>query len=386
MKIRNIALACLFTAVTLNVHAYTPSVGSPDLPVSSYILIDHDTGTVLAEKNADESLNPASLTKLMTSYVIGEEVKSGRLMLDDQIKVSKKAWARNFPDSSKMFIEAGTYVKAEDLNKGIIIQSGNDACVAMAEHIAGSESSFVDLMNAWAELLGLDGTAFRNSHGLDAEGQRTTARDISTLTRAIIKDLPEQHKYYKETEFSYNGISQRNRNGLLHDNRLNVDGMKTGYTSGAGYNLVTTATNDGMRVISVVMGAESEKQREAHSRTLINHAFRNFETITVLNSNSVIAQPRVWYSEEGTVSAGVSDDLVLTILKSDSESLSYEVALNEDLFAPVRSGDPIGVVNYYIGGELKGTTEAVALESIEKGSYLTMAMDYVRHFLNGLQK
>ncbi|MFT5234947.1 MAG: D-alanyl-D-alanine carboxypeptidase (penicillin-binding protein 5/6), partial [Shewanella sp.] len=253
---------------------------APTVAAKAFILMDYNTGQIIAEKNAYESLNPASLTKMMTSYVIGHEIKVGNISPDDQVTISNKAWSKNFPDSSKMFIEVGKQVSVDDLNHGIIIQSGNDACVAMAEHIAGTEDGFVDLMNSWAIQLGMKDSYFENSHGLDSDNHKSTAYDMAILGAALIRDVPDEYAVYNKKSFTFNGIKQYNRNGLLWDKSLNVDGIKTGHTSGAGYNLVTSATKDGMRLIAVVMGTKSEAARKAESKKILNYGFRFFETIT----------------------------------------------------------------------------------------------------------
>ena len=257
MTTRFLKFTALLSTFSLSFGAFAAPTIIPDPPTlgaKGYILIDYHTGAVLVEKNADKKLNPASLTKLMTAYVAGQEVKSGNISLDDQVRISRKAWAKNFPDSSKMFIEVGTDVPLIDLYRGLIVQSGNDASVAIAEHVAGSEGAFVSLMNSWSQKLGLDNTGYTNPHGLDSDGLYSTPHDIALLSQAIIRDLPDIYSLYSETSYTYNGITQYNRNGLLRDSSLNVDGMKTGYTSGASYSLATSATSGDTRLISVVMG------------------------------------------------------------------------------------------------------------------------------------
>lgn len=273
MKFINQSLKSLLLAASVSVVTVQAApVVTPDAPkvaAKAFVLMDYHTGQIIAEENAYESLNPASLTKMMTSYVIGHEIKVGNISPEDQVTISKKAWSKNFPDSSKMFIEVGKQVSVDDLNRGIIIQSGNDACVAMAEHIAGTEDGFVDLMNSWAKQLGMPDSYFENSHGLDSDNHKTTAYDMAILGAALIRDVPEEYRVYSEKSFTYNGIKQYNRNGLLWDKSMNVDGIKTGHTSGAGYNLVTSATKDGMRLITVVMGTASESARKAESKSYL---------------------------------------------------------------------------------------------------------------------
>lgn len=252
----------------VNLTTVIPAV--PQIDAESYILMDYNSGKVLAEMNADARRDPASLTKMMTSYVIGQSIRAGKISLDDQVTISKEAWATGnpvFKGSSLMFLQAGTQVKVADLNRGIIIQSGNDACVAMAEHVAGSQDAFVNIMNNYVQALGLKNTRFETVHGLDAPGQYSSARDMAILGQAIIRDVPEEYSVYKEKEFYFNNIKQQNRNGLLWDTGLNVDGIKTGHTSAAGYNLVASATEGNTRLISVVMGGRTFKGREAESKS-----------------------------------------------------------------------------------------------------------------------
>ena len=263
----------------------SPAQKIPDPPhpdVRAYLLMDYTSGRVLFGEHYDERIDPASLTKMMTSYVIGQELKLGRIHLDDKVSISENAWSKNLGDSSKMFLEIGKTVPVDLLNKGIIIQSGNDACIAMAEHIAGSESSFASLMNEWGKRIGLRGSHFVNSHGLYNEQHYSTAYDMAVLGRALIKDLPEEYKIYSQKEFTFNGIRQMNRNRLLWDTSINVDGIKTGHISQVGYNLVASAVNssNGMRLISVIIGDVSEKSRAANSLALLRYGLRFYEPYT----------------------------------------------------------------------------------------------------------
>ncbi|WP_413112898.1 serine hydrolase [Thaumasiovibrio sp. DFM-14] len=378
-------LASFTTLLSASVIA-APSVvpDAPAVAAKGYILMDYHSGRILAQENPDDSLNPASLTKLMTSYVIGQEVKRGNISLEDNVVISQNAWARNFPDSSKMFIEVGKSVLAEDLNRGIIVQSGNDACVAMAEHVAGSEDAFVSLMNSWASSLGLASSQFQNAHGLDADNQYTTPRDIATLARAIIRDVPNQHKYYSEKSFTYNGITQNNRNGLLWDRSLNVDGMKTGYTKGAGYNLVTSATQGQMRLISVVMGANSARSREAESKKLLNYGFRFFETVSPHKAEQSIVTERVWMGEEKEVALGVSEDTFVTIMRSQRSSLAANAELDGELEAPIMKGQAVGKLIYQLGDDVVAEVPLIALEDVNRGGFFTRIKDIIIRFIKGL--
>lgn len=241
------ALSATFSASSFAAPTVIPD--APQIAAKGYVLMDYHSGKILAEKEMNTKLSPASLTKMMTSYVIGQELNRGNISLDDDVVISENAWAKNYPDSSKMFIEVGTSVKVRDLNKGIIIQSGNDACVAMAEHVAGSEDAFVDLMNAWASSLNMTNTHFANVHGLDHPELYSTPYDMALLGQALIRDVPDEYALYAEQKFTYNGITQYNRNGLLWDKSMNVDGIKTGHTTNAGYSLVSSATEDRKSVV-----------------------------------------------------------------------------------------------------------------------------------------
>lgn len=351
---------------------------APDVAAKAYVLMDYQTGKVIAEKNAHESLNPASLTKMMTSYVIGQELKNGNISPDDEVTVSKNAWAKNFPDSSKMFIEVGTKVKVSQLNQGIIVQSGNDACVAMAEHIAGTEGAFVDLMNSWAKQLGLHGTHFENAHGLNAKNHKSTAYDMALLGAALIRDVPNEYHIYSEKSFTYNGIKQYNRNGLLWDKSMHVDGIKTGHTSAAGYNLVSSATKDGMRLISVVMGTKSEQARKAESKKLLNYGFRFFETVTPYKAGDTFTTARVWYGDKPEVKLGVLTDTPITIYRGQAKNLKANFELTKELKAPLAKGETVGRIYFQLDGKDVAQFPLVTLEPIHEGSWFSKLMDYFK--------
>ena len=356
----------------------------PSLGAKGYVLIDFNSGDVLVEKNAHTKLNPASLTKLMTSYVAGQEMKRGNISADDKVRISENAWAKNFPDSSKMFIEVNTNVDMMDLYRGLIIQSGNDASVAIAEHVAGSEGAFVDLMNSWASSLQLNNTHFANAHGLDAEELYSTPYDIALLGRAIIRDLPDVYGLYSERSFSYNGITQHNRNGLLRDRSLNVDGMKTGYTSGAGYSLASSATQGEMRLIAVVMGSSSIKGRESDSKQLLSYGFRFFDTLNPHQSGDLISEEKLWFGTQDTLKLGVDQDAYITLPKADGKKLSASVELTSDLKAPIEKGQTLGVVHYTVDGEDIKTQPLVALESVQEGSFFKRILDHIKLFFANL--
>jgi len=375
-KISLLLITFLFSINVFSAPMVIPK--APSIAAKGYLLIDFDSGKVLSENNSEELLEPASLTKMMTSYIIGQELKSGNLKLTDKVTISENAWSKNFPDSSKMFIEVGKEVTVEDLNRGIIIQSGNDACVAMAEHIAGSESAFADLMNSWALQLGMVNTQFVNSHGLHADGHHTTAKDMAILAKALITDVPNEYKIYSEKSFKYNGIVQYNRNGLLWDKSLNVDGMKTGHTSAAGYSLVSSATKDGMRLISVVMGTRSDDARKVESKKLLNWGFRFFETITPYKANDQLANERIWMGTQANIRLGVAVDTPITLPRNQSQNLKADFVIDNELRAPVQIGDKVGQVNYTLSDQSVATYDLIALETVEEGGFFSRIIDYIK--------
>ncbi|QYK02302.1 serine hydrolase [Shewanella psychrotolerans] len=387
MKLINRSFKSLLIITSLSFTAANAApVVTPDAPkvaAKAFILMDYNSGQIIAEENAYESLNPASLTKMMTSYVIGHEIKIGNISPEDKVTISKKAWSKNFPDSSKMFIEVGKQVSVEDLNRGIIIQSGNDACVAMAEHIAGTEDGFVDMMNSWSKQLGMKDSYFENSHGLDSENHKTTAYDMAILGAALIRDVPEEYRVYSEKSYTFNGIKQYNRNGLLWDKSLNVDGIKTGHTSGAGYNLVTSATKDGMRLVSVVMGTASESARKAESKKLLNYGFRFFETITPYKAGDNFVTQKIWYGDRESVDLGVTTDTPITINRGQAANLQANFELNKELTAPLAKGEVVGRIYFQLNGKDIAQFPLVTLQEVNEGSWFSKLMDYFKQMFAG---
>ncbi|MEM0515408.1 serine hydrolase [Pseudoalteromonas sp. YIC-827] len=368
-------LLCASAVFTANAQIIP---AAPEVNAKGYFLVDFTTGKVIAEGEADTKLAPASLTKMMTSYVIGTEIAAGNLAPTDMVTVSENAWAKNFPESSKMFIEVGKQVSVEDLNRGIIIQSGNDACVAMAEHIAGSESAFADLMNAHAEKLGMSNSHFINSHGLDTNEHYTTPRDMATLGAALIRDVPDEYALYKEKDFTYNGIKQFNRNSLLWDQSLEVDGIKTGHTDDAGYSLVSSATKGDMRLIAVIMGASSERARKVESKKLLNYGFRFFETITPYQAGDKFAEQRVWMGDKEIVSLGILESTPITIPRGQQKNLEANFELDTTLEAPLAKGTKVGTLYLQLAGEEIANYPLVTLESVEEGGFFSKIYDYLR--------
>jgi len=375
-------LIAFLSSVLLSVcslsHAQTIIPSAPEVNAKGHILIDYTTGKVIAESNADILLAPASLTKMMTSYIIGKELVSGNINNDDVVKISEKAWAKNYPGSSLMYIEVGTEVPVSLLNQGIIVASGNDACVAMAEHIAGSEDAFAQLMNAHAEQLGMHSSFFENSHGLDSQEHKTTARDMATLAIALIRDVPEEYKLYSQKSFTYNNIKQYNRNSLLWDKSMNVDGLKTGHTSQAGFSLVTSATKGDMRLVSVVMGADSERARKVESKKLLNYGFRFFETYTPYKAGEKFVSDRVWMGDIKEVDLGIMVDTPITIPRGQRKNLQANFELDKQLTAPLQKGEVVGKLFLQLDGEDIAQYPLVTLQAVQEGGMFNKLLDYVK--------
>lgn len=350
-----------------------PVPAPPSITASGHLLIDFDSGHVLSEANAEQPLEPASLTKIMAAYVVMRELKAGNVTLQDQVHISKKAWRT---PGSRMFIEVDTKVSLEDLLKGMIIQSGNDASVALAEHIAGSEETFANLMNEHTRRLGMSNTHFVNSTGLPAEGHLTTARDIARVTRATIREFPELYRWYAIREFVYNDIKQHNRNKLLWRDDA-VDGVKTGHTEAAGYCLVASAQKEGMRLISVVMGTHSENARARESQALLNYGFRFFETHRLYGAGDKLADSRVWKGEREQLALGLAKDLHITIPRHQYKNLNANMTIRPRIMAPVSQGDVLGKVTIELEGESVAESDLVALQSIAEGGILQNAKDTV---------
>ena len=374
-----VLFALLGTFITLQATA-SMVPRAPQIDARGYLLMDAASGRIIVEHNAEQRLPPASLTKMMTAYIAEAELQKGNLSEDDMAPVSVKAWRMG---GSKMFIKEGTRVSVGDLLKGIIIQSGNDASVAMAEFVAGSEDAFADLMNQHARRLGMHGTHFMNATGWPAENHFTTAKDMATLARAIVRDFPEHYDTYAQKEFTYNGITQQNRNLLLwRDER--VDGLKTGHTEEAGYCLVSSAEDGDMRLIAVVMGTESESARARESQKLLTYGFRFFETYKAYSAGDILDTTELWMGEKREVRLGLAEDLVLTIPKESHEKLKAEVTVNPQLQAPINEGQQYGTVTVRMDNELLVEKPLVALENVEEAGFLTKIWHHILMFFKGL--
>ena len=346
---------------------------APTIAASAYILQDFHTGKVLAENNADAKLAPASLTKIMTVYVVFRELSSGHLHLEDNVTISEKAWKTQ---GSKMFVELGTQVKIEDLLKGVIIQSGNDASVALAEHVAGNEETFADMMNQHAARLGMNNSHFKNSDGLPSPDHYTTARDLAILTTAVIKEYPDFYRWFSQKEFTYNKITQQNRNKLLSRDE-SVDGVKTGFTDDAGYCLVASALREDMRLISVVMGAKNANARANENQTLLNYGFRFFESHRLYQGKTSLSEARVWKGASKTITLGLADDLHVTLPRRLYKELKAVITVDQKITAPIAAGAKLGSVKVSLQGETLADKDLVALTAVEQGNLFQRLSDSV---------
>jgi D-alanyl-D-alanine carboxypeptidase (penicillin-binding protein 5/6) len=351
--------------------AAAPVPAPPTIPATGYLLLDMDSGRILAERDADQRLEPASLTKIVTAHVVFTELKSGNLKMDELVRISKKAWQM---PGSRMFVEVGKKVPVEDLLKGLIIQSGNDSSVALAEHIAGSEETFASLMNQHAQEMGMTNTHFVNATGLPHPEHYTTPRDIAKAAAATIREFPELYKLYAEQEFRYNGIRQPNRNRLLARDKT-VDGMKTGHTEAAGYCLVASAKRNGMRLISVVMGTDSDMARTNASQSLLNYGFRFYETHRLYGAGQALTQVRVWKSEPETVNAGLAEDLYVTIPRNEYDRLNARTEVTPKLMAPQSKGAEVGTLVVELEGETVAEVPLVSLQDAPEGGLWRQGVD-----------
>ena len=363
----------LFFAAAANTAEPMPAPAPPIIGAKSYLVIDAQTGHELASLNPDTALAPASLTKLMTTYVVFSALKQGQIRLEDEVTVSEKAWRT---EGSRMFIEVGSRVSIENLLLGMIVQSGNDASVALAEHIAGTESVFAELMNQNATKLGMHSSHFRNATGLPAEGHITTARDLTTLARAVISEFPDYYAWHSVKEFTYNGIKQSNRNSLLWRDD-SVDGLKTGHTDDAGYCLVASAKRDDMRIISAVMGTSSTRARTDGSQALINYGFRFYETRLLFKAGQEITTARIWKSANENTRLGVLQDLFITVRRGTYEKLESTLDVPAIIEAPVATGQQVAELKIRFGEEELLSTPLRALDDSPVGSIWQRARDSV---------
>jgi len=369
---RTLLLALFFIS---NAQAVVPE--APEINASGYLLMEMHSGKVLVEKNADQRLEPASLTKIMTAHVVFEEIAKGKLKLSDMVHISEKAWKT---EGSRMFVKVNSDVSVEDLLRGLIIQSGNDSAVALAEHIAGSEDAFAGLMNAHAAQLGMSSTNFVNSTGLPHPDHYTTPSDIVKVTAATIRDYPDFYPMYAEKQFTYNEIKQYNRNNLLWRNNA-VDGVKTGHTEAAGFCLVSSAKYDQMRLIAVVMGTESAKARIKESQALLAFGSRFYETHRLYEAGQKLTENRVWFGDQKILALGIGEDVYVTIPRRDYDNLKPTLEVKAKLEAPINKGDSLGNVTVMLGNDVVTTRPLVALAQVEKGSLWRRFLDFIYQLL-----
>ncbi len=349
----------------------------PEVAARGHLLADFHSGRILAEKNADERMEPASLTKIMASYVVMAEIKADRIKESDLVRISEKAWRM---EGSRSFVPVGTSIPVEVLLKGMIVQSGNDATVALAEYVAGSEEVFASMMNQQAQALGMTATHFVNSTGLPHPDHYTTARDLFTLTRALIRDFPEHYRWYAIKEYTYNNITQHNRNTLLWQDKY-VDGVKTGHTESAGYCLVASGERDGMRLISVVLGTGGENERARESQKLLTYGFRFYETRRLYTANEPLSQVRIWKGAQENLPLGLKDTLYLTLPRGQYEQLNAAMKIQNPLIAPARLGQQYGTLNISLNGETLLTRPLVALQGIAEGDFFQRVVDEIKLWL-----
>ena len=375
----SLVLAALFgVALSAPPPAGAQTLNPPQINAPSYLLMDATTGAYLAEKNAENRVEPASLTKMMTAYVVARQLAQGQISLEDQVIVSEKAWRMQ---GSRMFIEVGKEVSVDALLKGVIIQSGNDASVALAEYAAGSEEEFAELMNQQAQALGMNDTHFVNSSGWPDENHYTTAKDLALLAQGLIRDYPEIYALHAVKEFVYNGIKQFNRNVLLWRDD-SVDGIKTGRTDSAGYCLVASAERKGMRLISVIMGADGAQARTNATRALLNYGYRFFETRQLHAAGAAIAARKVWKGARESVDLTLTEDLWLTLPKGQHQQIERRVETGEALIAPLAAGQEVGQLTLRAAGETLAVRPLVALAAVPAGGFWTRLRDGVQLYLN----
>ncbi|MDG9955847.1 MULTISPECIES: serine-type D-Ala-D-Ala carboxypeptidase DacD [Citrobacter] len=382
----------LFIAASLFAMIFSPAYATdvasfapqpPAINAGAWVLMDYTTGQILTAGNEHQQRNPASLTKLMTGYVVDRAIDSKRISPTDIVTVGRDAWAKDNPvfvGSSLMFLKEGDRVSVRDLSRGLIVDSGNDACVALADYIAGGQPQFVAMMNNYVQKLNLRDTHFETVHGLDAPGQHSSAYDLAVLSRAIIHGEPDFYHMYSEKSLTWNGITQQNRNGLLWDKTMNVDGLKTGHTSGAGFNLIASAVDGQRRLIAVVMGAESAKGREDQARKLLQWGQQNFDTVQVLRSGKQVGIERIWYGDKEKISLGTEQDFWMALPKAEVANIKAKYVLDKkELVAPIAAHQRVGEIELYDRDKLVAHWPLVTLESVNEGGIFSRLSDYFHH-------
>jgi len=359
------------------------TVPPPAIQAGAWVLMDYTTGQILTAGNEHQQRNPASLTKLMTGYVVDRAIDSHKITPNDEVTVGHDAWAKGnpvFDGSSLMFLKPGDRLTVRDLSRGLIVDSGNDACVALADYVAGGQPQFVQLMNGYVQKLGLKDTHFETVHGLDAPGQHSSAYDLAVLSRAIIHGEPDFYHMYSEKSLTWNGITQQNRNGLLWDKTMNVDGLKTGHTSGAGFNLIASAVDGERRLIAVVMGAESAKGREEQARKLLHWGQQNFDTVQILHSGKQVGNERIWYGDKEQIRLGTDQDFWLALPKTEVPNIKARYVLDrKELDAPIAAHQRVGEIQLYDRDKVVAHWPLVTLESVNKGGVFSQFSDWLHH-------
>ncbi|KQN63809.1 D-alanyl-D-alanine carboxypeptidase [Erwinia sp. B116] len=391
LKKRHVASLTVAVLVSSVAHADSgaPALAFPLTPpaidAASWVLMDATTGQILTAGNPDEHRNPASLTKLMTGYVVDRAIDQKRITRDDMVTVGQDAWGAGnpvFKGSSLMFLKPGEKVSVRDLSRGVIIDSGNDACVALADYVAGSQANFVTMMNHYVDKLGLSNTHFETVHGLDAPGQFTTARDLAVLSRAIISGEPDFYQMYSEKSLSWNGITQQNRNGLLWDKTLHVDGLKTGHTESAGFNIIASSTEGQRRLIAVIMGGKSPKGREEQARKLLTWGQNSFDTVQLFHAGKEIGHENVWYGNPHRVSLGSEKDVYLSLPRDEVQKVKAKYVIDrKDLEAPLKLHEQVGTIRLVEGDKELASYPLVTLQPVEQAGIITRITDYIKQKL-----
>ncbi len=388
MKFRLLFVLSLYAAATNSAFADQTFSGAPQPPyieAGSWVLMDYTTGQILTANNEHVQRNPASLTKLMTGYVVDRAINSKRITPDDMVTVGTDAWAKGnpvFDGSSLMFLKPGDRLSVRDLSRGLIVDSGNDACVALADYVAGGQRQFVGMMNHYVQTLGLQDTHFETVHGLDAPGQHSSAYDLAVLSRAIIHGEPEFYHMYSEKSLTWNGITQQNRNGLLWDKTLNVDGMKTGHTETAGFNIIASGVYGNRRLIAVVMGGLSSKGREEQARKLLNWGRQNFDTVQILHKGQRFGMEKIWYGDKETVEVGADQNYWMALPKSELSHVKARYVLDKpDLEAPLVGNQRVGEIQLFDRDKMVAHWPLVTLGAVDKGGLLSRFSDYLHKTL-----
>ena len=379
---RKSAIAALLLLPSFS-YAATVLSTPPELNNKSYVLMDYETGQILASKNENEKLAPASMTKMMTSFIIEQKLLKGELTEDEQVRMNESAWCRGSSTESCMYVPLNGTATVLEMLRGIIVQSGNDASKAMAEHISGNEGTFAHEMNKEAKRIGMSNTSFVNSTGMPAEGHFSTAKDMATLAQHIIHDSSKYYPIYSEKEFSFNGIKQGNRNALLYTDP-SVDGLKTGHTEEAGYCLTTSSKRGPMRLISVIFGAPSMQERASQTREILAWGYANFETVNVQPANQEIAKSKVWFGTENEASIGLAEKFNVTMPKGQANAIKTQISVQPNLNAPLQKGQIVGKLTATLDGKVIAEKPLVALQAVEEAGFFSRMIDHVKQFFSNL--